>query len=181
MVKEKEIWKTFLTDGVIQYQASNLGRFRRVGKTKINYLKPYKRNCYKNGNNRPHSVIIKTSISKKTKEHNCKKIIAELFIRKLNDNEVVICKNENNFDLRVSNLFITTKKNLGAISGGKSSRSKQIYYYDNLNFRTSYPSARQLAKKLNVSYQTVLNIANGVTKNPKYKIKWAKVEDTNDG
>lgn len=31
----KEEWKSFATDGIIRYEASNLGRFRRVGKTKL--------------------------------------------------------------------------------------------------------------------------------------------------
>lgn len=176
-MKEKEIWKTFLTNGVIEYQASNLGRFKRVGKRKSNYLKPYHRNCYENKRNRPHSVVIATSIDKKKKEYNCNKLIAELFIRKLKDDEVVINKNGDRLDLRVLNLFITTKKNLGHITGGKSSKSKKIYYYDNMDYRTSYPSARNLAKKLGVSYQTVLDIANGRTKNPKFKIVWANKEE----
>ena len=167
-----EEWKTFIEDEFIRYEASNMGRFRRVGKRITNYLNPYHRNCYENKRNRPHSVIIATSINKKKKEHNCKKLLAELFMRPLKDNEVVIVKNGNNFDLRVSNLFITTKNNLGHITGGKSSRSKKIYYYDNTGFRTSYPSARNLAKKLGVSYQCVLDIANGKTKNSKYKIEW---------
>ena len=170
----QEIWKTFTTDGIIKYEASNLGRFRRVGKRKTTYLKPYKRSCVerKNYKNRAHTVIIATSFNRKKKEYNCKKLLAELFIRKLKTGEVVISMNNDSFDLRVKNLFITTTKNLGKITGGKSSRSRKINYYDNIGFRTTYSSARSLAKKLNVSYQTVLDIANGKTKKPKFNVSW---------
>lgn len=168
----KEIWKIFASNGIIKYEASNLGRFRRIGKQRINYLKPYYRNCYDKKGNRPHTLIIKISLNHKPKEINCNKLIASLFIRELKDNEVVINKNNNRHDLRVENLFITTRSNLGAITGGKSSCAKRIIYYDNLDFATSYPSARILAKELGVSYQTVLDIANGKTKKPKFKIKW---------
>ena len=169
---KKEIWKVFATDGIIKYEASNLGRFRRIGKTKINYLTTYHRNCYEKNRNRPHTLIIKITLNHKSKEFNCNKLIASLFIRELKDNEVVINKNNNRHDLRVENLFITTRSNLGSITGGKSSKAKRIIYYDNLEFATSYPSARKLAKELGVSYQTVLDIANGKTKKPKFKIKW---------
>lgn len=172
-----EIWEVFATDGVIKYEASNLGRFRRIGKIKINYLKPYKRNCIERSKNknRAHTVIIAVSLNKKKREYNCNKLLAELFIRPVKENERVININNNRFDLRVKNLFITTTKNLGSITGGKSSKSKRINYYDNIGFRTTYPSARKLAKKLGVSYQTVLNIANKRTKKPKFNISW--VED----
>ena len=171
----KEIWKEFATDGIIKYEASNFGRFRRIGKTKISYLNPYHRNCYESKRNRPHTLIIKICLNGKSKEFNCNKLLAGLFIRNLNINEVVINKNRNRKDLRIENLFITTQKNLGSITGGKSSRAKRILYYDNLGFRSSYSSARILAKELKVSYQTILNIANKKTKNPKFKIEW---EDT---
>ncbi len=102
--------------------------------------------------------------------------MANLFLRELLNDEVVINNNGNRFDLRVRNLFITNRKNLGAITGGKTSKSKRIVYYDNLNYRFVYPSARNLAKQLKVSYQTILNIANHKTKNPKWKINW-KIEE----
>lgn len=100
--------------------------------------------------------------------------MASLFIRELKPDEVVINKNGNRLDLKVSNLFITNHRNLGSITGGKSSRAKRIIYYDNLNYRTSYPSARSLAKVLGISYQTVLDIANKKTKKPKFKIEWSE-------
>lgn len=167
-----EIWKEFARNGPIIYEASNLGRFRRIGKTKISYLKTYFRSCYEAKRNRPHTLIIKIKLGLKSKEFNCKKLIATLFIRELKDNEVVINKNNDPKDIRVVNLFITNRKNLGQITGGKSSRSKRIVYYDHTGFRTSYPSARKLAKELGVSYQTVLDIANNKTKKPKFKIEW---------
>ena len=172
-----EVWKSFASNGIIKYEASNMGRFRRVGKTKINYLKPYFRTCIETKRNRPHSVIIKIIQDGKPKEYNCKKLLAKLFIRDLKENEVVITKNNNPKDLNIKNLFITTRQNLGPITGGKSSRSKKIYYYDNAGYRTSYPSARSLAKVLGVSYQTVLDVANGKTKKPKYKIEWCDKND----
>ena len=164
----EEIWKEFTRVGNNIYEASNRGRFWRIGKTKINYLSPYKRNCYKNNKNRRHTVIIKVI----NQEFNCNKLLVELFMRKLQPGEVVINKNNNRFDLNITNLFITTKKNLGAITGGKNSKAKRIIYFDNLGYKTSYPSARLLAKELGMCYQTILNIANKKTKKPKLKVEW---------
>ena len=169
---KNEIWKEFARNGPIIYEASNFGRFRRIGKTKISYLKPRFRSCYESQRNRPHTLIIKIKLNLKSKEFNCRKLIATLFMRELKDDEVVINKNNDPKDVRVSNLFITSKKNLGQITGGKSSKSKRVIYYDHLGFRTSYPSARKLAKELGVSYQTVLDIVNNKTKKPKFKIEW---------
>ena len=77
-------------------------------------------------------------------------------------------------------MFITSRKNLGQITGGKSSKSKRIIYYDHTGFRMSYPSARKLAKELGVSYQTVLDIANNKTKKPKFKIEWEGKNEMQD-
>ena len=52
----KEQWEVFNND-YFTYEVSNLGRFRRIGKTKINYLHPYIRNT-----KRKHSIIVKVSI-----------------------------------------------------------------------------------------------------------------------
>ncbi len=168
----KEEFKEFYRKGNAIYECSNFGRIRRICKTNIYYLKPYLRNCIESHRNRRHTVIVKID----NKEFNCRKLIAEKFIRPLKINEVVILKNGNNLDLNVKNMFITTKSNLGKITGGKSSKAKKIYYYDNLNFRHTYPSARSLAKYLGVSYQTILDIANGKTKNSKFNVKWCENE-----
>lgn len=174
----KEEWKEFASYKFIKYEASNLGRFRRIGKQKISYLKPYRRSCFEREKhkNRAHSVIIKISLNKKQKEYNCNRLLATLFIRELNENDVVININNDRFDLRVKNLFITTRKSLGSITGGKSSKSKRIVYYDNINYRFVYSSARALAKQLQISYQTVLNIANNKIKKPRWKIVWESEE-----
>lgn len=177
---KNESWKEFARSGPIIYEASNQGRFRRIGKTKISFLKPFFRNCYESKKNRPHTLIIRISLNSKPKEFNCKKLIATLFIRNLKENEVVINKNGDPKDIRASNLFITSRKNLGQITGGKSSKSKRIIYYDHTGFRMSYPSARKLAKELGVSYQTVLDIANNKTKKPKFKIEWEGKNEMQD-
>lgn len=171
----KEIWKKI--DNTI-YECSNLGRFRRIGKTKINYLKPYFRNCYENKRNRPHTLIVKMKIDDKFKEFNCNKTIAELFIRPLQPNEVVVCKNGDRSDIRVSNLFITTKSQLGKITGHKTSKSKKVYYFDNTGYRQSFRSARECAKQLGVSYQTILDYCHNRVENPKYNVQFVdKVDD----
>lgn len=170
----KEEFKEFYRKGNVVYECSNFGRIRRICRTTIYYLKPYLRNCYEYNQNRRHSVVVKID----RKEFNCRKLIAGKFIRPLRLNEVVISRNGNIFDLNVKNLFIITRSNLGKNTGGKTSKAKKIYYYDNLNYRHTYPSARNLAKYLGVSYQTVLNIANGKTKNPKFNVKWCENEET---
>jgi hypothetical protein len=177
----KEEWKTLYIGNKWTYEASNMGRFRRIGKTKYCYLKPYYRNCYEyhkkigKQNNRQHTLIIKITpnIDKKPIEINCKKVLAELFIRPLKENEVVITKNGNNEDLRVKNLFITTKSNLGKITGYKCSQSKRVYYYDNTGYRHSFRSARECSKQLGVSYQTILDYCYNRVKKPKFKVRWA--------
>lgn len=170
----KEEFKEFYRKGTTVYECSNFGRIRRICKTTVYYLKPYLRNCIELHRNRRHTAIVKIG----NKEFNCRKLIAENFIRPLKPNEVVILRNGDNLDLNVKNMFITTKSNLGKITGGKTRRAKKIYYYDNLNYRHTFPSARSLAKHLGVSYQTILDIANGKVKKPKFNVKWCENEET---
>ena len=169
----KEKFKEFYKTNKFIYECSSIGRFRRISKTAVHYLKPYLRYCKILHRKRKHTAIIKID----GKEFNCRKLIATLFIRPLQSNEVVILRNGNNLDLNVKNMFITTKSNLGRITGGKSSKARKICYCDYLGYKQIYSSARSLAKYLGISYQTVLNIAHGKTKNPKFNIKWCDNEE----
>lgn len=177
--EDREIWKTIIIhNNCIQYQCSNYGRFRRIGKTKINYLIPYKGNCYENGKNRKHRVIVKIPINGKFKEINCRKILAEKFIRKLNPGEIVINKNNNCFDLNVKNLFITTPTNLGKITGGNTKKAMKVKYVDAAGYNHTFSSIRSAAKYLNISYQNVSDICKNKIKKPKYNLS-LKEENTN--
>lgn len=182
----REEWKILIKGTVNTYEASSFGRFRRLGKHKNNYLKPYLRNCIENKpkqNNRKHTLIIKCSpdgANNKSIEYNCKKAIAELFIRKLNPNEVVITKNNNTFDIRVNNLFITTKRNLGQITGYQSGKSKRVAYYDSTGYKFTYRSARECAKQLNTNYQTILDICNKKNKRkPAFNVEFENLVKEN--
>lgn len=162
----KEEWKIFNND-YHQYECSNLGRFRRKIKKGYRYLKIY------SDNRRKSLKIVKVTLSKyKSKEFNAYKIMAEMFLRPLKENEVCIPKNNNREDLRVSNLFIITKSQLGKITGYKTSQTRKIIYTDNLGYKTTYRSARQAGIELGTSYQTVLDICNGKRKKPKFNIRF---------
>lgn len=171
--EDREVWKTITKreDGV-RYECSNNGRFRRVGKTKINYLKPYKGNCFENGYNRKHRIIIKIPIDGKYKEINCRMLLAKMFIRELLPDEIVINKNGNPFDLNVKNLFITNHKNLGRITGGTTKKCIKVIYTDSEGFHHTFSSVRQAAKHLNISYQTISNICKNKIKKPKYNLRF---------
>jgi energy-converting hydrogenase Eha subunit F len=174
---QKEQWKIFCVGTQWTYECSTEGRFRRLGKTGYCYLKPYFRNCIEGSRhtNRKHSLIIKISPNgghNKPKEINCKNILAKMFIRPLNRGEVVITKNGDNQDIKVSNLFITTQQNLGKITGYKTCLSKRVCRTDKTGYKYYYRSARQCGIELGISYQTVLDYCWNKVKRPKYDLKW---------
>lgn len=176
--EDREIWKTIVTkENGVRYECSNNGRFRRVGKVKTNYLKPYKGNCYENGNNRKHRVVIRVPINGKMKEINCRKVLAEKFIRELKPEEIVINKNGNCFDLNIKNLFITNHKELGKITGGTTRKTIKVEYIDSAGFHHTFQSIRKAAKELNISYETVSNICKRKVKNPKYNLSYKEVSN----
>lgn len=172
----REEWKELYQGDKWTYEVSNLGRFRRIGKTKHCYLKPYLRNCIEGNrhNNRKHTLIIKITPNenKKPMEINCKKAIASIFIRELKPNEVVITKNNDPKDIRVSNLFITTTKYLGQLTGGKTKIAKKVIYTDRAGYEFTYSSVRKCAKELGLSYQTILDYCNGKVDKPKKQVRF---------
>lgn len=108
----------------------------------------------------------------KTKRIKLSRLVAEAWLN-LNQNQVVIHKNRNKFDNDLFNLIITDRSTLGKITGhlAKSKKSHMIAKYINDRPVKIWRSARSAAKDLGVSYQTVLDYANGKVKKTKFDLR----------
>lgn len=167
--EDREVWKIFARDDRKSYECSNCGRFRRIYKTKKILFNPVRDYQWKKDN---YSLIVNVTINGVRKGLNARKVIAETFIRPLNKNELVISKNNKIDDLRVSNLFITTKEVQGKLTGYLTKKCRKIIFIDSAGFHHSFRSTRYAAKELGVSYQTVLDICNKKVKKPKFNLKF---------
>lgn len=140
------------------HQVSNFGRFRYKTKKGYRYLKPFK----------DHGIYI-VKINYKT--YNCARLVAQAFIRRLKDNEVVFHKNNITWDNYYRNLEIITRQQSGKRTGNMSN-ARRVVEVENGEIVRTWVSARQAGKKLFISYQTVADYCNGKIKKPMYNLKW---------
>lgn len=173
--EDRETWKVFAQDERKSYECSNYGRFRRVYKTKKVIFEPIRDYQWKKDN---YSLIVNVTINSVRKGLNARKVIAETFIRSLNENELVISKNNKVDDLRVSNLFITTKQVQGKLTGYLTKKCRKIVYIDKAGFKHVFRSVRYAGKELGISYQTVLDTCNKKIKRPKFDLRFQEEQET---
>ncbi len=159
-----EIWKQYQDT---PYWFSSHGRVKRI---------------YKNNNERllnPFTCQSKTggkylTIKIHGKATRVTKIIYRLFIGEIPEGYVVHHKDNHYKNNDFRNLELLTRKELGYITGGRSSMRRLIYDMDNKCF---YKGTREAARKLFISRQTVSDYCNGKIKNPMVKIRWAKLDE----
>lgn len=97
------------------------------------------------------------------KEKNVKTIIAAKFMRDYKPGICVGCKDKNESNLNVENLYLYTYIMHGKLTGYKS-RTKKIIVSEAGESKV-YRSVRSCAKALGVSYQTLLDYLSGKYKN----------------
>lgn len=151
-----ERWKDIEYDN--RYQVSNYGRFRKKLKNGYRYLTPFKK----------HNLY---QVKIKDKDINCARLVANAFIKELEDNDRVYHINKNNADNFYRNLKILSKKELGKLTGANSKSQSVIEIKNNEIFRR-WASARKAAKDLYISYQTVMDYCNEKVKKPMYNLMW---------
>ncbi len=157
MIIRNELWKTLEYDS--RYQVSNYGRFRKKNPKKgYRYLKPFKK----------HNLFL---VKIKDKDMNCARLVANAFIKKLSINDRVYHINCHKDDNRYQNLEIVSLKKLGKLTG-HISKSKRVVMIKNNDIVKMWSSARQAAKELYISYQTVNDYCNDKVQRPMYNLMW---------
>ena len=111
-----EQWKAIEYDN--RYQVSSYGRFRKKLKNGYRYLTPFKK----------HNLY---QVKIKDKDINCARLVANAFIKELEDNDRVYHINKNNADNFYRNLKILSKKELGKLTGANSKSQSVIEIKNN--------------------------------------------------
>ena len=156
-----EIWRRYKdTD----YYLSNMGRAKRIGKTKEILLKEYKKSHVKKGSG---YMVIKIN----GKQIKLAKAIWITFNGEIPYGYNIVHRNKVITDNSLVNLRLVTKKQLGELYGSRNGRQRLIYDMDKKVF---YKGTREAAEKLSISRQTVSNYCNGKVRNPLVNIRWAK-------
>lgn len=104
----------------------------------------------------------------------CKSVIAKAFIREYNDGDVVLLKDENIYNVAVSNLIVVPKAVYSKMTGPMS-RSKAVGLFEDGVVVKKWSSARKCAKDLFCSYQMIMDICNNAypyTKGKEYDVRW---------
>ena len=100
------------------------------------------------------------------------RLVAETWLG-LKEDQVVLHKNRNKCDNDIFNLIVTDKRRAGQVTG-HFSKSVPVALYREDKVARVFRSSRDAAKKLGISYQTVLDYAHGKTKNPRHDIRFYK-------
>lgn len=151
-----ETWKKIEYDQ--RYEVSNFGRFRKKLKNGYRYLKPFKK----------HELYV---VKIRDKELNCARLVANAFIKPLNNNEQVYHKNGLQFDNYWRNLEILSPKELGKKTG-HIAKSKRVVEIKNNEIKRSWRSSRKAAEELFISRQTVSDYCNGKVKKKMFNLMW---------
>lgn len=138
------------TDG--KYQANFNGQVRRVYKTKTKIISQYKKH---NG-----SYVFKIVKD----EVRASKVIWNAFKGEIPNGMYLVHKNGIKSDNCINNLELVTKKELGTRYGGNSRRKPVLKLNENGEIVECYKSVREAGKKNYMSYQTISDFCNYVTK-----------------
>lgn len=154
-----EIWKRYEDTN---YYFSNMGRAKKIYKSgKERLLHPY-RVVPKKGSWR---YVIKIN----GKENTFAPIIYRLFNGVIPDDHVVIHRNKVLSDNSAINLKTMPRTMLGTLYGGRTSKRKLVYCFDN---KKIYKGTREAAKDLNINRQSICDYCNRKVKKPLYRLKW---------
>lgn len=155
----KECWKDIPGYGG-KYQASTKGNIRRV---------------YKNGEHRLLSLFIRKTTKKMdlyvklsdgviAKDHKVSILVYRTWVSDIYDGSNIIHVNGMLTDNAPSNLKAVKKESLGKMFGYKSKSKPVVQLDSDGNILCTYRSAREAAKENGMSYQTVIDRANGKVK-----------------
>lgn len=139
------------------------------GKYQINYFAQVRR-TYKNGGFKILSNYIKSKRKIQVVKLNCKErtvlsLMKDTFIGKLPKGYVPYHKNGLLSDNVLSNIGITTKKELGKLTGTWNESEIQIVKINSAGEIVDfYKSAREAGRQNHMSYQTILDRVNGKVK-----------------
>jgi hypothetical protein len=152
-----EIWKTI--DGYDgRYQVNPLGEVRRVCKRKNAYMTAYLRRG---------GWFVKLSMNRESREHKVAHLVAEAFLPKRKEGQVLWHKNGVLSDNFAGNLQWISCHDLGKktalLADKRRTVAKVAQNGEAVGF---YRSARAAARDNHMSYQTVLDRCNGKVKKP---------------
>lgn len=152
-----EEWRPI--EGYEAYEVSDMGRVKRVlgqrrGAIVTPVIKKPKRGSMKR--------VVRLALDGKRREVSVSRLVAKAFVK--GSGECVVHVNRNTIDDRADNLAWTTRSALGARTGSMS-KSKGVLKVDaSGEIAGSYRSAREAGRESFLSYQAVMDCANGVTK-----------------
>lgn len=156
-----EVWKKVYNS---RYEASNYGRFRKLNKYNYSEIKTYRKRAI---------CVVKLTINGKRRYYNVAKMIVELFIRVLKENEVVYHKNGIISDNRLANLEIITRSEAGRRTGWQSHRKAIIMLDKDGVIEKVFKGTREASKELFINRQTICDYCNKKVKKPIYNLCWA--------
>ena len=143
-----------------KYQCDREGNFRRVYKSgKTRQIRPYRKNETTN-----KMVIHLTDDSGKTSEKLVLGIMALTFLGPAPVGYVAYHKNGALTENHINNIEYISRKELGKITGCKSTRKTVAKINRLCEIVAVYSSARQAAKENFMSYQTIIDRCNGKVK-----------------
>ena len=154
-----EEWKKIELDP--RYEVSNLGRIRKKNPKKgYRYLKPIKK-----WNRQRYYIEING------KELTVARLVANAFVKPLEDGDMVLHKNKLEFDNFYRNLKVVSKKECGEITGPISG-SRRVVLVEGNEIKKMWKSGRKAAKDLFISRQTVSDYCNNRTKKKMLNLMW---------
>lgn len=152
-----EIWRVYINN----YYFSNYGRVKRIGKRKEWIINPYVRTTKKG-----HKSLY---VHVHRKEVRVSVIVYQLFVGYIPEGYRVHHKDNIYTNNDFMNLELLSMKELGQITGGRSSKRRMIYDIDNDCF---YKGTREAAIMLHTNRQTISDYCNKKVKKPMFNLKW---------
>lgn len=152
------------------YYFSTYGRVKRRWVKKETLLNPY--TMYRNNNkDNPKALWVKIH----GKPVHLARTIWEVFRGSIPEGYVVHHKDNTVTNNDLKNLELVTPQELGKKSGGRTSRRRLIYCYDNQKI---YRGTRAAEKDLHVSRQVISDICNKKRKRPPIvRVAWFELEE----
>lgn len=148
-----------------KYQINRIGEVRRKYESGlVRDMSSYK----KSGKQfRQRQFVKLTKNGKGSKDVSVLQIMAKTWFRQQDENKVPYHKNHIVTDNRVENIGFIDRSKLGKETGHMSGKRKTVFKVNRAGEDVEvYRSAREAARKNNMSYQTVLDRCNGKVKNP---------------
>lgn len=147
-----------------KYRANRAGDIQRVFLDgRVRDMTPYR----KKGRVLRNRLFVKLTINGKPREVAMLKIMAETWHDNKDKNLVPYHKNGIATDNHADNIGFISRSELGKITGYMANKRKCVFKVDKYGKEVEvYRSAREAARKNNMSYQTVLDRCHNRVKNP---------------